>query len=343
MRTLPILAVALLAVVPAVLSGCGQADCEAPTGCLRAERSGGSCGCAEWEIVDTQTVSLPYVVTDVSYQPFGASSFFITGHAWIPLLDRYSDTSEGTNVRAVVRSLDGHEQVARVGTVDPGAGLERVTGSVLRTHRVITLGLELEPVDVSDPGRDTIELWMNAVATLETDASGARTVHWSLGSGPERMRGVYQGISILVRTLQEGGGSGTDWLDAYLAGLGADGRAEIVAFDERVAGPPISDRYRFLEPGVLIDGQRTGVRYHWAPCEDPEAFEVLAETAVPLAKGETFVLQYGVQADATCSPQYPGAYLGYSRGCSSGYQMFLDRISGKPMMLASPSGTCTGR
>ncbi|MFY3745738.1 hypothetical protein ACOQFB_17635 [Anaeromyxobacter sp. Red801] len=341
MRALSVLA--LLAAAAIGLSGCSTGDCAVPAGCLRAARTGGSCGCAEWEVVDTQEVVLPYVVTDVAYRPFGAKSFFVTGHAWIPLLDRYSDTSEGTIVRAVIRSADGGEQVARVGAVDPATGLERVTGTVLRTHRVITLGLEPEPVDVADPGRDSIELWMNAVVSVDTDASGARTVHWSLGSGPvPAMSHNYQGISILVRTLQEGS-SGTTWLDAYFADLGAEGRAEIVAFDERVAGPPMSERYLWLDSWSLVDREQFAAQYRWTPCEDPEAFEVLAETAVPLANGDTFVLQYGVQADATCSPQSPGVYLEYSPGCSGGYQMFVDRLSGKLMMLAAPSGTCTGR
>ncbi|ACL67600.1 conserved hypothetical protein [Anaeromyxobacter dehalogenans 2CP-1] len=339
MRALP--ALALLSAVATGLSGCSTGDCAAPAGCVRAERHGGACGCAEWEIVDTQAVTLPYVVTDVDYQPFGAGSGSYTGHAWVPMLDRYSDTSEGTNVRIVIRSADGGERVARVGNVDPATGLERVTESVLRTRRVVTLILAPDPVDISDPGRDFIELWMNAALTVDTDASGARIVHWSLGSGPDPAGGAYQGIAIPVRTLQEGG-SGASWLDDYLAGLGPEGRAEIVAFDERVAGPPMSERYLWIESSVVIDRQHTATLYQWTPCTDPEAFEVLAETAVPLANGETLVLQYGVQADSTCSPQSPGMYLEMTPGCETGYQMFVDRLSGKLMMLASPHGTCTG-
>ncbi|ACG75464.1 conserved hypothetical protein [Anaeromyxobacter sp. K] len=344
MRALPVLAVALLAVLPPVLSGCGgQAACEVPAGCLRAERTGGSCGCAEWEVVDTQSVAVPYVVTDVQYQPFGAGSTFYIGRAWIPALGRYSDTAPGVNVRAAIRTSDGGERVARVGSVDP-LYMERVTGTVLRTPPTASGAFELDPVDISDPATDVIQLWVNAAVTIDTTAAGEKIVHWTSRPGPDPARpdDAYQGLSVPVRTLQ-GGTTGLDWIDAYFAGLGPEGRAEIVAFDERVAGPPMSERYLWLESWVLGDREQTATLYQWTPCTDPEAFEVLAETAVPLPGGETFVLQYGVQADASCTPQSPGMYLEMTPGCETGYQMFVDRLSGKLMMLAAPYGTCTGR
>lgn len=341
MRALPVLAVALLAFVPPVLSACGQADCEAPTGCLRAERSGGSCGCAEWEIVDTQAVALPFVVTGVEYQAFGASSEFFTERTWIPALERYTDTTLGTNIRVVVRSPGGHEQVARAGSIDPFTGLERVTASVLQTRGTF-IGDGPGPVDISDPETDRIDLWINPAVTLDTNAAGGKVVHWTIGPGPAGNGfGPYQQLVLPVRSLREGR-STVAWYDAVLASFGTEGRAAILRFDERLAGPPMSERYLWLESWVLGDGEQTSTLYQWTPCTDPEAFEVLAETAVPLPNGETFVLQYGVQADATCSPQSPGMYLEMTRGCATGYQIFVDRLSGRLMMLAAPHGTCTG-
>jgi hypothetical protein len=130
--------------------------------------------------------------------------------------------------------------------------------------------------------------------------------------------------------------------DAYLAAMDADDRAALLAFDAREAGEAIAfPRYQLLVD-VPVDG--TFVRAPdatWRPCIDPVDFEVLAETSVPLSDGDAFVLQYGVQMDATCVPQHPGLLVGTATpDCSLRAQVFVDRLSGT--LLMQPSAASLG-
>ena len=65
---------------------------------------------------------------------------------------------------------------------------------------------------------------------------------------------------------------------------------------------------------------------------------------MPLGDGDTFILQYGVQADAACAPQRPGLLVGTGTpSCALDAQVFVDWLSGT--LLVEPLATspaCTG-
>jgi hypothetical protein len=108
--------------------------------------------------------------------------------------------------------------------------------------------------------------------------------------------------------------------DDYLASLSTVERASLLAFDPHGAGSAVEwPRFLFLSEVALVDGMEPVVRgATWWPCADPEEFSVVAQTAVPMSGGDTFVLQYGVQHDASCSPQRPGLLTGTTTlGCTA--------------------------
>jgi hypothetical protein len=337
----------VLAVVGLVgLPGCGSHSdsCSVPAGCLNAERVDGACTCAGWETVSSETVPLPFVVVDVSYRPVGAATVFRYGATWEPSMVPQSASSLGTTLRAVIRRPDGTEQVARVGTLSEWAGLEPLSATTLRAGEGGLWTFSTD-VDLPPPSSDSIKLWANPAVTVVTSYVGEKTVNWSVAP-----RCLTPGLDCTMRqdmgfsTAGLRGGVTGDWYhDAFLTDLGTAGRAALLSFDSReAAGAVRFPRYQFLaELGLEKSVQSWDAT--WYPCVDPLEFEVLTETAVPLDGGDTFVLQYGVQMDATCTPQRPGLLIGTTTpDCALQAKVFVDRLSGTLLMQPSAaSSACT--
>lgn len=318
--------------------------CSAPPGCLGAERVNGGCACLEWETVSTESVALPFVVTEVTYWPVGTASVFRYGFTWDPSMVPESASSLGTTVRAVIRRPDGSEQVARLGSVEYGvAPGSELTDTAMRIEMG---GVWTLTTDVDLPSRsDWIAVWANPAVTVVTNYVGEKTVNWSSRSlcvfpGLDCSRA--QGAAFSTALLR----GETSWgapLDAYLEAIGPEARAALLAFDPRDAGEALNlPRYQRLGD-VGVDWLPRLVDATWQPCLDPTEFEVLAESAVPLESGDTFVLQYGAQPDATCKPQRPGLIVGTTTpDCSFRAQVFVDRLCGTLLMQPSAAtGACT--
>ncbi len=340
--------VLVLAAVGVLLAGCGgPGACPVPTGCVRAERVKASCTCAEWETVSTETLALPFVLIGMAYRPVGSGSVFCYGVTRDPAMVPHSSSSSGTAARAVIRRPGAAEQIARVGVLAYRAPLERVSDTALRIWRYTGIDtFTAGGVDLPTPGSDWIVLWTNAVATLRTTYAGEEIVDWAVGSRcfEPRLDCTAGEPMPLSPRLIRGEVSRTAAEEAFLASLTPDERGALLAFDPREAGGTIGPpRYELVAGDVPVGPAVFAPDATWDPCTGP--FEVLAETAVSLASGGTFVVQYGVQSDGTCEPQRPGVLLGSTTpGCAMDGRLFIDRLSGT--LLLQPGDTppaCTTR
>ncbi len=257
-----------------------------------------------------------------------------------------SASTGGVTLRAVVRSPDRGEQVASVGTVAPPESLERASPTTVLAFPASGLWTLTTDVDLPSIASDGIAVWTNPAVTLVTDFAGNRRVDWSWRprcfsplpcTGPEP-------ITFSVALLR-GDVTWTEWHAAFLASLAPDDRAALLAFDPRAVGQPVGwPRFQtVVDDASMDDFTLRAYDTTWQPCSDP-GFAALAETAVPLSGGDTFVLQYGVQSDGTCTPQRPGLLVGTATpSCSARVRVLLDRLSGTLLMdawVASPE--CTG-
>jgi len=326
--------------------GCGGADgpCPPPEGCLSAARSSGTCACTEWTTVSTETAQLPFVVLGVRYPPAGTASVVRYGTTWDPAQIPQSDSAIGTTIRAVIRGANGADRVAGVGALPAAADLERSSATTLRAGRSGGIWTLSNDLDLRTAGSDVISVWTNAVVTVSTSYVGDKTVHWSLS--PRCFIPVLCGGAdylSLSTALARGGVSVGGPADDFLASLGPDGRAALHAFDAREAGAVAFPRYQWLTSVPADETVTRSVSVTWQPCAAPAAFEVLAETTVPLAGGDTFVLQYGVQSDAACTAQRPGVLVGTSTpGCRFRAEVLVDRLFGTVLMQPSAvSPACT--
>lgn len=338
---------ALASIVPALLlAACNADPCPVPTGCLAAGRSGGACNCSEWETVRTEEVPVPYVVSDVSYDPVGTATVLRYGVTWDPAQVPSSQSSTGTTIRVVVRRPDGTEQIARFGPLPERLwGFERLSPTIVRFGGgglwTYTTDLDLPPAS-----RDWISLWANPSLELATTYAGEKVVHLDVAprcfqpvfcaGGPEPM-----GLSPAAIRGQVSWGAPHD---AFVASLGDEQRAALLAFGVRETGGALAfPRFQHLDTVALSDRQASSIDATWSPCSDPGAFEVLAETPFPLRDGDTLVLQYGVQGSGECAPQRPGLLAGTSTpGCAIRAEVFVDRLAGKLLLqptFASP--VCT--
>jgi hypothetical protein len=336
------------------LAGCGSDDgpCGVPVGCLDAQRVDGQCGCVEWETVSTEGVPLPFVLQGASYSPVGNASVLRFGFTSDTSMEPQSASSPGVTIRAVIRGEDRAERVARIGSTDDGLGVRALSASALRIHTggvwTHTTGVDLPSVDA-----DWISAWVNPGLTLRTNFLGEKIVDWSLADccadpplGCSPIPGLAcngpQWTGFSARLLR-GEVFWTDWHEAYLPAIGTERRAELLSFVPRQVGGGVAyPRYEHLGD-VAVDGRIRPFDATWRPCAEPGEFQVLFETVVPLASGDTFVLQYGNPVDDVCTPQRPGVLLGTTTpGCSVQTRIFVDRLSGELLMEPSAAAsTCS--
>ncbi len=335
-----------LLVVGLVLASCGSERCDAPAGCLRAERVAGACTCTSWEIVSTEPVRLPFVVTGLIYPLAGTASVLSLGTTWDPAMVPESASIRGTLLRSVIRRADGTDVIARIGALDERVPAERVTAtSVLMGWGGGVMSVR-SPLDLNSPGQDDLALFTNLVVTVGTDAVGGKTVDWSWAPPCFFPLGCQAAEPATVTPRLIRGETHWDaYHDDYLASLSTAERAALLALDPYGAGSTVAwPRYQDLGAIELTDAMEPAVRaVTWLPCTDPAGFEVLAETAVPMSGGDTFVLQYGVQHDAACAPQRPGLLAGTTTpGCSLSADVLVDRLSGALLMEpAYSTSACT--
>jgi hypothetical protein len=256
-----------------------------------------------------------------------------------------SASSTGTTVRAVIRRPDGTEQVGRLGTLDSGTAVKSMSATVLGvawSRALWTLGTD---VDLRPSASDWITVWTNPAVTVATNYVGEKTVDWSWRSrcftpglpcvGAEQMT--------FSAALLRGEVTWDAAHEEFLAVIGTNDRAALLAFDARqIAGQIAYPRYQRVAD-VEVDVVPGAPEVTWRPCVDPADFEVLAETVVPLSGGDSFVLQYGVQSDGSCSAQHPGLLVGTTTpGCFSHAQVLVDRLSGTLLMDSSATSVaCT--
>jgi hypothetical protein len=343
MRVL-VVVLAVLGTIGVAACGDDSRPCSGPLGCVSAARVDGTCACVEWETVSTETVALPFVVTSVDYWPVGNASVFRYGHTWDPAMVPASASSMGTTFRAVIRRADGSEQVARLGNVEEGfsAGTPLTDSAV----RIAAGGVWTLTTDVDLSSRsDSISVWVNPEITVATNYVGEKTVSWS-----SRNQCFWPGLdcsrpqlAAFSTALLRGETSWDPVHDAYLEQLGPEGRASLLAFDPRAVGAAVElPRYQRLSD-LTVGAAIRDVDASWRPCLDANELEVVAETAVPLERGDTFVLQYGVLPEAACALQSPGLLVGTTTpDCEIAAQLYVDRLSGTLLMQASAAtGPCT--
>ena len=178
---------------------------------------------------------------------------------------------------------------------------------------------------------------------VRTDFVGDRYVDWTVSERcpvPGLFCNAPQEMSFSVQLLR----GGVSWGTAYEAFLSesASRRDELLAFDARLGGVA-SPRYQLLGSISLAGATPGPVEVGWRPCSSPDEFTPLMETAMPMRDGDTFVLQYGVQADAGCALQRPGLLAGTSApGCTIQAEVYVDRLVGTLLMEpSSASASCT--
>ncbi|HEU4384414.1 MAG TPA: hypothetical protein VFR85_13080 [Anaeromyxobacteraceae bacterium] len=291
---------------------------------------------------------IPFLLVDVRYDPVGSASVFRYGVTWDAAMVPQSSSTSGTAFRVVIRRPGGEETVATIGKLDPGlfGQLVATSETTLRVAPGGGLWTLTTWADIPHPGSDWITVWATPSATVRTSYAGEKLVDWSVsaacpvpGLSCPGVQHMTFSASLLRREVYW-----TDWHEAYLDAIGPGAREALLAYDPRESGGTIAfPRYQLLA-SVDVGPSLLTPDTTWWPCADPD-FEVLAETAVPLAGGDAFVVQYGVQADVLCTEQRPGFLVGtVTAGCSLHADVLVDRLGGALVMDPSAiADACTRR
>ena len=330
--------------------------CDPPTGCLRADRVGGTCQCLEWQLVSIKPVPVRYVVVGVSYAPLGNQSVVSFGH-WpgdnnIPA----TEADFGSRWRSLVRGFDGSERVAALGPIDVHPGFWSVTpitttSATLAMAPGAAIGRYVS-LDVPPRSEDEIFIWMNPAVAVATDYAGERSVAWS-AIGCNGLAECPADVFIALAGWLDGTvATSNPSIQAILDTFDAADRAAILRYDPRYDPawePPTiagDSRFQFLAPLGIDSTPWLVTQTAWSPCSSGQAdFPILAQSPqVPYGNGETLLLQHSVlSASATCVPQHPGLVVGTSTpDCSIWAHVFVDRAFGTLLMLpASVAAACT--
>lgn len=349
---------ALLAFALAACDGAtpAVAPCEAPAGCLRADRVDGTCQCLEWEIVAVEPVPVKFLVVGIIYVPPGSRTEVNYGQ--VQSGDLASDL--GARWRSVIRTADGAESVASIG---PG-GLDgplswpfsRVTAQSGALTLPVSRGMGLRPQkDLAAPEEDIFLVWVNPAAAVVTNFAGERSVSWSWRSDCV-VPGGCDGVTIREYSGYVLAGTRPPAVEilSEIASWDAADRAAILAHDPRLAPggfdpAALADdpRFQSVGPASISPGIADTVSTLWAPCAAPlsdEGFAALHEATAGFGDHATLAIQYGALATSTaCTPQQPGLVLATGTpGCSMGVGAYLDRRFGTVLAVpSSPTAECT--
>jgi hypothetical protein len=354
-----------LIALAAVAAACGSegsppqpAACETPTGCVRADRVGGTCTCLEWQVVSIEPVPVKYLVVGVAYRPLGNQSSvtygFTPSNVEPPVFPASSNL--GARWRSVIRAGDGSEIVATVGPGDLGHGIWGPMMTVTPTSAALVqpanAALTILPgqVDVSSHESDQFFIWINPAAAVVTNYAGEKSVSWSWTADcilPGNCPGptVYPFTAAWLH--------GTDVppvLQAALDAFDATDRAAILAHDPFFDPPgrdpatiAVDPRFRSLGTANLGALYTAVPPVTWTPCTGTltdDTFLPLTADGTRFGAGETLVVQHAVLSTApTCTPQRPGLHLESSTpGCSIVAEVLIDTMFGTLLTMPTSVG-----
>ncbi len=357
----PVLALLLAACGGAPPTPAPLAACQAPTGCLRAERVGGDCQCLEWEVVSVEPVPVKFLVVGVIYAPPGNQSTvvhgFSSGSGRLPA----SASDLGARWRSIVRASDGAETAASLGPSDVGAGLfaplTQVTGASAALVQSTHVAVGSSPViDLPSREQDQLLVWINPTAAVVTDYTGGRTVSWSWRSDCGYPGGCTMPLVYPISAALLSGSATTPnpYVQGVLDALDAEDRAAILAHDPWFhpggldpASLPSDPRFVHVASSSVSPGRSELPPTSWAPCTAPlddAGFAILGEETYPYGHRSTLAVQYGALATSTaCAAQQPGLLLSTSTaGCGMTVEVYVDRRFGTILTVpSSPTAECT--
>jgi hypothetical protein len=315
--------------------------------------------------VRVEEIGLPFVVVAVLYPLAGNESSIQYGGQWTePILGAtYSLTPVGSRWRALLRTADGAETVARVLPVE---GSEGDTGSWrLAAVTPATVALTSSPQGLlarsfqrdvpTHAVDDEIAVWVNPRASIATDFVGGRTIRWSASESLPECDPYYPvRVAWLTPAQLEGAAPTLDPCgQAFLASLDEAQRTEIAAYDAFYSPPGREPQAFFDDPrlvtvenmSISYRHQRSGTVSWW--CEAPLADETspgFARSEVPLASGETLVVEHTFLAtDTSCTPRSFGSFLGTStEDCEVSSALVLDSMFGTALMVAGTQWDWSG-
>src|SRR3954470_6706499 len=359
-RSVPF-AIAAVAILAACSGGSPptESSCALPSGCVRADAA---CQCIEWQIVSVETVPIRFVVVGLVYAPLGNESAVTYGYGTATVLPSMAASSSdfGARWRSVIRAADGSEKVAAFapGNVGPyGWTLYPVTATtVAMGQRPDSWITESSGSDVTSAQTDSLFVWMNPAAVVETDAGGGKFIRWS--SAPSCIDGSACPTAA-VFGLAAGWLDGTlsqanPYMQALLDAFTPAERAAILAYDPRFNPPgrdpsTVAADARFRSAGVAE--ATTGISVYpsprWAPCAtrlSDDGFVPFAAAEIPFGNGQTLVLQHSAVATSTsCAVQQPSLKFGTSTsGCGIGANVLIDTMFGTLLTVPTAiTAACT--
>lgn len=327
----------------AALGGCAEGPCDLPSGCLRVERVGGSCGCQEWQVVETTTVPVKFVVTAVEYGLVGNGS--LRAYGWNDAVDAAvpTDSVLGSRLRVAARVAGEADRLAAMTNLDPdwsaypplmpvtdaSADMLLAWGNGRGSGSAYT---DSSGWDLVDPSWDRIVVWANPALVVTTDAAGGRRARWSWspdGNCPMPPRVPCLGAWFLSITVGELDGTrepGDVYVADFLATLTAEERATILAYHP-LYDPPGRDpgsvgadpRFRALGNVTVRPEWTASPSTAWLPCEgtltdaDPALREV--ELPVPAAPAAPAVAAAAAPAPAPARLYLQHAVLSRQPAC----------------------------
>jgi len=358
------MAAAALAACDSAPSGDQPAACEAPSGCVRADRVAGACECLEWQLVSIEPVPVRFLVVGIIYPPLGDQSSVAYGYTdssfvLPPGLTASSDL--GARWRAVVRSADGSESAAPLGPITTGPGDWGPVVGVTEASAVMALPTSAamwwaqSDADVQSHDSDLFLIWINPAAMVATDYAGNKSVIWSWRSDcsyPAGCGGPY----VFTFSAEQLSGKVIPidpYVKAMIDAFDQADRSTILAYDPFYAGAATTatlgadPRFKALGTASLNPYQAIAPPTSWLPCASSltdDTFLPLAETEVPFGQRETLVIQHGVlSTSVACKQQLPGVLVGStSPTCFFDAQTFVDTMFGTLLMVPSTlSEGCT--
>lgn len=347
----------------------GRSTCDAPAGCVRAEKVAGSCACVEWKAVRVEAVPVKFVVAAVVYRGIGGDSRLSYGWTAGGTGMPPASSELGGRFRAVLRGGDGIERTALVADAGQGEPLHLVTpasADLLLTWgdgegRGSAYGVG-NALDAPGRSEDEITVWANPALTVTTNYVGEKLASWSwrpVGGCSWPNQADCEGahfVGIPVNVLDGTRPPEDPYTARFLATLTPAERATILAYHP-LYDPPGRDpatlatdpRFLSLGPAEVHEGGASWPTASWTPCVgtlSDASFEVLHQT-VSLHSTQVqddLLIQHSVlSAEATCQPRQPGILLATSTpGCAMAASVYLDRMFGTLLFVPTDvAPSCT--
>jgi hypothetical protein len=204
------------------------------------------------------------------------------------------------------------------------------------------------------PPHAMMSLWVNPVATIETNYVGEKTVSWSWGA--DCVYGQCSGAAGLpmLTGYLDGTYAPIGTIATFLATLDDAERAELLRFDPLHDPPGRSPESFASDPRLVFLGNASvgspmsiAPPTAWMPCVGTltdDDFPVFASHEVPFGSGETLVIQHSTMSgSASCALLQPGLGLATTTpGCDITAAVYVDRAFGTLVFVrTSVSPACT--